>query len=226
MFIGDNMNKTELRETLFNLMLKEKEGITLEELMNKCNILFEKWEILRNLFIENLDFFDKYSFIEDIYIENDRLIVKYDFWCYLIIDLINKECILEDKEKEELFMDFRKNELAEYHDDIEELINYCLDNFEYLQYRKIGYKEKYEDCLIRLSIDLETGDIQLHFYRDDQYLYETLFINKDFTPSMYQDATRKIGKKKMMEYFSQVPNIIVPNDLIPPILEKNKILKK
>ena len=44
----------------------------------------------------------------------------------------------------------------------------------------------------------------------------------------FQDAINKIGKEKMYYYFNNVPDIIIPSNLIPDLLVNHKIksLKK
>ena len=105
-----------------------------------------------------------------------------------------------------------------YEGNLQELISFYEKNKEILNIPTyIYYKLMIGEAWTHLSIDLvgTLGAIQLSFQTKDQFLYETLFLNKNLSPSSMQDAQSRIGKEKMMEMFERIKNIKIPMEYIP-----------
>ena len=233
------MEKQELRDILFKQMLDNNKGISVKELVNRVKSIVDIWQNLYYLLIENTDYFDNYSDIDEIKVIDDYLIIKCGLFEYLIIDLINKKTITEqifDKKfyeinfNDESWIKIDNYELIDYQGNINELIDYILNNSFVLinMDKRLFYRVKYHDAKLSFSLNYQDGSMQLSFSAPNQYLYEQLFINADLSPSKMQDAINKIGKEKMYYYFNNVPDIIIPSNLIPDLLVNHKIksLKK
>ena len=100
----------------------------------------------------------------------------------------------------------------DYDGNIDELIDFYIQNRGVFGVESNIFNKLYVgDAWTWLSICLNKGQVQLSFQTEDQFLYECLFMNSDLTPCAMQDATEKIGKEKMLEYFERIKQIRIPN---------------
>ena len=152
-------------------------------------------------------------------------------WKYVIIDvdemknisreefetLFNEQFFIDnfDERREgEFFHDFYQ--VVKYQGDIQELLNFYLDNENIFNMpNQIHCKMNEKDAWTYLFIDLANASAQMGFQTPDQTLYEQLFLNYDLTPYGMQDAVNKMGKEKIEEIFSKMKDIEIPIDCIP-----------
>ena len=241
------MNKETLRDILFQKYFETEDGIPITELVENLSFIPEIWQKLHLLCEKNIDYFSAFSTPEKCKMikhnEINYLIIKLKLFEYLIINIDKKENITQKDfennfdelffinnfdevklDKESMYQQLYHTEL--YNGNIEELINFCIENKDILYLSSnLYYRLEKENAWTYLSIDFVNKRAQLGFRTPDQFLYETLFLNYDLTPSRMQDATKKIGIDKMKEYFSKIKNINIPIKSIPNDLYQQYLIR-
>lgn len=250
------MEKTQLRNKLFNKYFEIEEGIPVIDLTGKLDFISEVWKKLRLLCMTNIRHFHPYNPIYSCKIvEHNKkkyFILKIGFWEYCIIDIEKKENITIEQFKNDFNENFFVNNFDEQRDeceniysssyritkytgDIEELLKFYIENQNVLSLTsEIYYEFKIENAVTNFRIDFMNANAVMSFETPDQFLYEHLFLKYDLTPSPMQDAHDKIGIERMKEMFSVIQNIKIPFEFIPDDLyqqyliqsNKEKILKK
>lgn len=231
------MDKVELRNKLFEKYFEVEDGVLITDLISSMSEVSNKWKILHEMFVNNVEYFDEYDDIEMIkdisYIDNNYLVIKLHLWQYIIIDL-SKQSTIDDKDLGNIFTEdffisnfsegkvdnginfFNMYSVLDYSGNIQELINFYFINKEVFNMpTDIHYKIKIGDAVTYLSIDFANRTTQLGFGAPNQFLYEQIFFKDNLVPSKMQDATSKIGKQKMNEIFDRVKLIKIPKELIP-----------
>lgn len=217
--------KNVLRNKLFDKYFENKDGILLEDLVNTMNIIKETWKKFHEILEENIPDYDSFSRLEMVKLieKNNKkyLFVKLCFCNYLVIDLsINKLMDIE-KIKEEFdeqffidnFEELKRNNFFIYDfietvKSTENIIDFYISNKEIFDMpSKINYKIKLEEAWSYLYINFANAEAQLGFNAKDQYLYEQLYMNSDLTPSIMQDAVKKIGKETMDDMFNRIKKL-------------------
>lgn len=228
------MDKVVLREQLFNKYFQVENDVLVSDLIEKLSFIPEVWNKLRVLCEKNINHFKYYSSFEKFKMikHNNKkyLILKLRMWRYVILDLDNMKNISNDEFNNvfdvEFFVryfgevkdefGFELYQVQKYNGDIQELVDYYLDNENVFNLNSEIYcKFNIDDAWTWLFIDFVNSQIQLGFQTDDQLLYEQLFLNYDLTPYGMQDAINKMGIDKMKEIFSKVNGISIPGKCVP-----------
>ena len=240
--------KKVLREKLFNKLLIVEEGISLSELYENTKSTTDTFTQLKNIMIEESGTYDKFDQIEKVSLikveDKALLFIKtspttyyiFDFISNTILDnsykfLFNKNFFIEHFNEREDSLDYdRFYYFEEYHGNVERLKDFYTFNSEVLEIKdtNISYKVEEEKASITLFYDLISGNCQLNFYQEHQFLYEQLYLRRGLVPSLMQDATNKIGKEKMIEMFEQIPSIKIPYNILNKFnidINKNKVKK-
>lgn len=231
------MNKEELRNKLFERYFECKDGILITDLMETVKPIIEVYEKLKHFLIQHKTL-KLFSNIERVKLLSNNgkdylFLKKASPYSYLIVDIVGNRVLSE----EEILSIFTENLFVEnfeepsveldddwlewyyflrYEGDVEELVDFYNQNKNILDIpTKIFNKLEVGKAWTWLSISLCTGQIQLSFQTEDQFLYEVLFLNSDLTPFGLQDATEKIGKEKMLEMFERIKEIKIPKEAIP-----------
>lgn len=229
------MDKVLLRDTLFKKYFQIQDGISVKELNEKLSFIPETWNKLHALCEKSIRRFDSFSTLEKFKLikHNNKkyLILKLRMWKYVIIDvdemknisreefetLFNEQFFIDnfdERSEGEFFHDFYQ--VVKYQGDIQELLNFYLDNENIFNMpNQIHCKMNEKDAWTYLFIDLANASAQMGFQTPDQTLYEQLFLNYDLTPYGMQDAVNKMGKEKIEEIFSKMKDIEIPIDCIP-----------
>lgn len=245
------MDKVLLRDTLFKKYFQIENGISVKELNEKLSFIPKTWNKLHTLCEKSIRRFDSFSTLEKFrLIEHNNkkyLILKLRIWKYVIIDVDEMRNISRDEFKKlfdeqffidnfdersegEFFHDFYQ--VVKYQGDIQELLNFYLDNENIFNMpNQIHCKMNEKDAWTYLFIDLANASAQMGFQTPDQTLYEQLFLNYDLTPYGMQDAVNKIGKEKIEEIFSKIKDIeipiyCIPQELLEYLVSNNIQLKK
>ena len=229
------MDKVLLRDTLFKKYFQIENGISVKELNERLSFIPKTWNKLHALCEKSIRRFDSFSTLEKFkLIEHNNkkyLILKLRIWKYVIIDVDEMRNISrEEFEKlfdEQFFMDnfdersegkffYEFYQIVKYQGDIQELLNFYLDNENIFNMpNQIHCKMNENEAWTYLFIDLANASAQMGFQTPDQTLYEQLFLNYDLTPYGMQDAVNKMGKEKIEELFSKIKDIEIPIDCIP-----------
>ena len=158
------------------------------------------------------------------------LILKLRMWRYVILDLDNMKNISCDEFNNNFDIEFfvryfgevkdefgfELYQVQKYNGDIQELVDYYLDNENVFNLNSEIYcKFNIDDAWTWLFVDFVNSQIQLGFQTVDQLLYEQLFLNYDLTPYGMQDSIHKMGIDKMNEIFSRVNGISIPGKCVP-----------
>lgn len=237
----------QLRDKLFDAYFEVDDGINVMNLINSIQIITDTWNKLHKLLdvkLEDYDYFTSLKRIKRIqYKNNPYLVLETEMFDFLIVDLKIKQVLTSDEElsifeddffNDNLLVNMNYKELfyfLNYYGDIEELIKFYNQNEHLLNIpTHIYYKLTVEDAWTYFSIDLANAKSQVGFQTPDQTLYEQIFLNFDLTPSKMQDATSRIGRKKMIEIFEKIKEIRIPKKYIPKeiyriYLESNKNLE-
>lgn len=238
--------KSVLRDKLFNKLSEEKEGITLRELYENTKNITDTFTQLKNIMIEESGTYDKFDQIEEVSLINvedkSLLFIKTSPTTYYIIDFISntvldnsykflfdKNFFIEHfKEKEDSLDYDRFYYFEEYNGNIERIKDFYIFNREILELKdsNIIYRVEEKKASLTLFYDLISGNCQLNFYQENQFLYEQLYLKRGLIPSSMQDATNKIGKEKMTEMFDEIPNIKIPYTILNKYniyIQKNKL---
>ena len=237
------MKRAELRNKLFAKYFKNEEGISLKEFLTELQPVIEKYQKLQAILLKNGEDYKKFFKIKKIkkifYQNKEYLIIKTRVSTYFIIDINNNKSLTEFEAKnifaEEIFIDnfderegyYRFYTFLKYNGNVEELIRFYTDNEQYFSLNTIIRIRVEEDCAWSyISIDLAGDAVQLGFRTENQFLYESLFLDASLVPSPFQDAGQKLGVECMKEIFSKIGDIIIPQNIITkyPIINQEKSL--
>ena len=204
------MDKVVLRDKLFNKYFNVDDGVLVSDLTNKLSFIPDVWNKLHIMCQKNIKHFDRFSSLEKIkMIEHNNkkyLILKLRMWRYVILDLDNMKNISNDEFNNNFDIEFfvryfgevkdefgfELYQVQKYNGDIQELVDYYLDNENVFNLSSEIYcKFNIDDAWTWLFIDFVNSQIQLGFQTEDQLLYEQLFLNYDLTPYGMQDAINK-----------------------------------
>ena len=242
------MNKSKLRDELFNKYFENEEGVKLSDLVQILSPLTETGKHIKKILHENVQGFCPFSTIYAIKsIEHDNnhyLMIRSGAFNYIVVDLTEKKVMDKNSIKEmfdeESFIslivydqesaeDIRNNGLNTVRflpskKDISKLVDFYFANKGILEsYQNICYRINIENARTQININLLNDDIQLSFETPDQFLYEQIFFRGDLTPSGLQDAHDKIGKERMLEIIDKVKDIRIPSCLVPTIVFENNL---
>lgn len=242
------MDKNELRDRLFERYFECNDGVLITELMELSKPMVELYSQLKKILVEHktIKLFSNINQVKLInYNNKDYLFFKRSTGLgYLIIDIeLNKTLNPEEVRNifnEEIFIkEFNEESTGlkeewtdlyhflKYEGDVKSLIEFYNENKNMFDINTIIFNRLYVgEAWTWLWISLTSGQIQLSFQTEDQFLYECLFLNSDLTPSPMQDATEKMGKEKMLEIFERIKEIRIPNELIPTELLNSSDAKK
>ena len=231
------MNKSLLRDRLFQKYFQIEDGILISDLVNKLSFIPKVWSQLHFLCVNNVKYFHPFSTLEMCKIlehnKSKYFILKISSWRYIIIDIERRENITEEefrKEFDEQFFikNFGEQKLEDdalyfslyyvtkYNGNIDELLDFYIENEQVLSLTTdLRYKLDEGNAWTYLNIDFANARVQMGFQTPDQFLYEQLFLKYDLTPSMLQDAQEKMGIEKMNEIFNRIRDIIIPMECIP-----------
>ena len=231
------MNKEELRNKLFERYFECKDGILITDLMETVKPIVEVYEKLKRFLIQHKTL-KLFSNIERVKLLSHNgkdylFLKKASPYSYLIVDIVGNRVLSEEEIscifEENLFVENFEEPSVEldddwlewyhflrYEGDVKELVDFYNQNKNILDIpTRVFNKLDVGEAWTWLSISLCTGQIQLSFQTEDQFLYEVLFLNSDLTPFGLQDATEKIGKEKMLEMFDRIKEIKIPKEIIP-----------
>lgn len=231
------MSKEELRNKLFERYFECKDGILITDLMETVRPIIEVYDKLKDLLIQHKTL-KLFSSIETVKLLNHNgkdylFFKKASPYSYLVVDIIENRVLsgeeIPDIFAENLFVENFEEPSVEldddwlewyhflrYEGDIKELVDFYNQNKNILDIRtRVFNKLDVGEAWTWLSISLSSGQIQLSFQTENQFLYEVLFLNSDLTPFSLQDATEKIGKEKMLEMFERIKEIKIPKEVIP-----------
>ncbi len=240
------MNKTTLRDNLFEKYFENQVGIVASDLVTTLSFIPETWKKLHEICEDNIEYFDSYSDLEQCKLiqtnQNDYLILKFEILNYIIIDLkqrqnISRQLLDNDfigncffkKHCKELKINLDIAELCDItkFNKPEMLIDFYFQNQQILNLSTfLEYKISVDNAWTYFFIDFINSSAQLGFQTSNQFLYEQLFLNYDLTASRMQDAQSKIGMKKMNEMFAKIRTIKIPTKVIPNDLYEQYNLQK
>lgn len=243
-----------LRDSLFNKYFEVEEGLTLKELEESTRCITDTFEEFRKIIIDESQTFCSYNGIEKVslinYKNKNYLFIKIMSANYYVIDL-NLKKSLNDDCKSLFNIDFFIDNFDEcidgldydvfyhfdeYKGDINKLLMYFYQNKDILELKDlmIKYKIFKNDATTSIYYNIINGSGQLHFYANNQFLYEQLFLKRGLKPSNMQDAVQKIGRERINEMFEAIPNIKIPYEYIPKsikidskktLIKNNNIIK-
>ncbi len=237
----EDNRKIILRDKLFQKFFENTKGNSLSDIYESTKYITDTFDGLKSILLSESGTFDNFMKIGMVrlikYNNHDLLFIKVNIGHYYIFDMQLKK-VLNDNYKELFNIDFfvtnfheRKNdfeyetfyEFDEYNGNIDILINYFIFNKDVLELEntKIKYQVIEQNAQATIFYDIKTGNCQLDFVTSDQFLYEQLYLKKGLIPSSMQDAERKIGRSKMLEFFQMIPFIKIPSE----IFEINKRIK-
>lgn len=235
------MDKTELRDSLFQKYFEVKEGIPAIDLVGELSFIPYFWKLLNDLCQKNLEYFDSFDTLDMIKaIEHNGksyLILKIDLAKYTIIDLenmtnITKEGFVRDFNEDFFINNFDEIPMGEkipfaewysleYFKNPAILVDYYNFNDAILTLStSLYYIIEIDEVCTYFSIDFANGSAQLGFETPDKFLYEQLFLNFDLTAASMQDAVSKIGEERIVEMFDKIKEIKIPTEVIPEDLLK------
>ena len=230
----NKLNKSLLRNNLFELYFQNNEGILAKDFIEKMSFIHETYQIINEMCEKNIEYFDSFdsvSKIKEIYSNGRKyLVLEYGIANFIVIDCLKKDNI----QKEEFFqllrspsfqVNFQKRDIETnlffydldfYQGNIEELLNFyeknkCLFSLP----TKVFYQIKLLHARTYFSISLEKNKAQLSFETNDHFLYEQLYFSNGLEPSRMQDATKKVGLEKMREILTKTKEIVIPFEVIP-----------
>lgn len=220
------MEKSKLRNILFNEYLKEKDGINIIELLEKTSFIEKSWDNLYIILEKMVEEIDNNTNIEYIKIIENYLIIKTYSCEYFLID--------KNTDKNYIFYDYENKHKVDRLEDINDiinnknttsfnfknkkeiLINYYKENKEILNLPKqIIYTIKLNNATTYFVINLANGYSYLSFETNNQYLYEHLFLDRNLNPLRLQDIHNKMSVDEIQEILIKIKDIIIPNEIIP-----------
>lgn len=209
------MEKDILRSQLFDKYFEVEDGVLARDLVSKLSFIPEVWRKLHSLCEKNIKYFNFFNSLDKIrmieHCDRRYLILELNVWSYVIID-IEKEENINDNELRDLF----DVHIRKYDGDIQEFINFYIENRELLSLSShLYYKLEIGDAWTYFCIDFVNRRAQMGFQTVDQTLYEQLHLDYELKHSGMQDATRKIGEERIMEMFEQIKDIKIPKEVIP-----------
>ena len=211
------MEKTELRNQLFNKYFDIEDGVLATDLVDKLSFIPELWKKLHILCENNIQDFDAWSTLEKFKVLNYKqkkyLILKLRMFQYVIIDIEKMENITEEEFNEKLFNLYYINK---YNGDVQKLIDFYMENRNLLELStELHYRLDIDEAWTFFFIDFANAEAQMGFQTLDQFLYEHLFLKYDLTPLRMQDAQEKIGVTRMQEMFEKIKDLKIPIEVIP-----------
>lgn len=231
------MEKTELRNQLFNKYFDIEDGVLATDLVDKLSFIPELWKKLHILCENNIQYFDAWSTLEKFKVLNYKqkkyLILKLRMFQYVIIDIEKMENITEEefneKFDESFFVDnfdeikskdnktlFNLYHINKYNGDVQKLIDFYMENRNLLELStELHYRLDIDEAWTFFFIDFANAEAQMGFQTLDQFLYEHLFLKYDLTPLRMQDAQEKIGVTRMQEMFEKIKDLKIPIEVIP-----------
>jgi len=231
------MEKTELRNQLFNKYFDIEDGVLATDLVDKLSFIPELWKKLHILCENNIQHFDAWSTLEKFKVLNYKqkkyLILKLRMFQYVIIDIEKMENITEEefneKFDESFFVDnfdeikskdnktlFNLYHINKYNGDVQKLIDFYMENRNLLELStELHYRLDIDEAWTFFFIDFANAEAQMGFQTLDQFLYEHLFLKYDLTPLRMQDAQEKIGVTRMQEMFEKIKDLKIPIEVIP-----------
>jgi len=231
------MEKSLLRDMLFQKYFECVDGILVSDLLDKLSYIPETWKKLHLLCQNKIKHFHSFSALYACklveYNKKKYLILKIRCWNYVIIDIERRENITEEEFINDFNEDFfvkyfdeRKEDdeslysvlynISKYNGDIEELLNFYIENQNVLCLSsELSYKFRIDNAVTSFYVDFANARANMIFQTPDQFLYEHLFLNYDLTPSSMQDAIEKMGIEKMYEIFDKIKDIRIPEECIP-----------
>ncbi len=242
--MGESMNKTALRNSLFSKYFENKDGILVSDLVSTLSFVPKTWNKLHTICENNVEFFDSFSNIEKCkifqYKQHNYLILKLLSLNYIIIDLEKKQNvtseIFEEKFNPEFFINnFGEDKLDDnlkfYDIDLfknpQQIVDFYYQNQKTLNLSPVmEYKIQIDNAWTYFVINFINATSQLGFQTSDQLLYERLFLNYDLSPSLMQDAQSKIGLIDMQDMLQKIKTIIIPKEVIPDDLYEQYQLQK
>lgn len=237
LFGDDNMDKSLLRDKLFQKYFECTDGILISDLVDKLSYIPLIWSKLHLLCQINIKYFHPFSLLYGCklieYNKKKYLILKIGCWNYVIIDIKTKKNITNEEFESDFNEDFfvnnfgerRENDenmyyilydISKYNGDIDELLDFYIENENILNLSsELSYEFNVDGAITSLDIDFINAKAIMTFLTRDQLLYEHLFLNYDLTPSLMQDAHEKMGIEKMNEIFNKIKEMRIPIEWIP-----------
>lgn len=228
------MDKTILRDKLFQKYFQVDNGVNLKDLLDKLKFIPDTYSILLDLCKKSVRGFDSFSSLNSFkminYNQKRYLVLEVRMWRYIIIDIDELKCISQIEFERDFDLDFFTNNfdncdddifpciyrLDKYNGDLKELISFYNKNQEVFNLpSQLYYKLSENDSWTWVQVDFINQNIQMGFQTPDQLLYEQLFLNYDLTPYGIQDAVQKMGIDKMNEIFSMMNDVKIPIESIP-----------
>ncbi len=228
------MEKAQLRDNLFAKYFEVTDGVLATDLVAKLSFIPELWKSLHALCEKNVKHFDSYSDLEQFklleYNKKKYLILKLKIFKYIITDIeklenISNEEIFNEFE-EDFFVDnfneiklqdknMRMYSIYNYNGNLQALVDFYIENQSIFSLpAKLHYKLELDSAWTSFVIDFVNGRAHLIFQTPDQFLYEQLFLRYDLSVSRMQDATSRIGIKRMQEIFEKIKEIRIPKEAI------------
>lgn len=229
------MEKTELRNKLFEKYFEVENGVLATDLVDKLSFIPKLWEELRALCQKNIKYFEwpctlhKFQIVE--HKQRKYLILKLGMLEYVIIDLEKMANISEVEFRSEFDEDFfityfdeTKEEedyfpvynLFSYDGNVQELVDFYTKNHDLFALSTYLYYRLDEgEAWTYFYIDFANPNAQIGFQTADQFLYEQLHFKYDLTPFGMQDAHEKMGIEKMQEMLTRIKDLRIPVKAIP-----------
>ena len=223
------MNVFENYNELLNQFLENKEGYTLEEVMENTGEVQNVWYQFILLLKKNVPYFSKYNFVLNMKIcqmhTKPFFILQLGVSEYLIIDIeknrvLKKENAIEIFDKDFFRMNFNEKR-TKYTFFVpcknpKELVDF------YLQYESIlskpflyCYFVQQKDTSAYLEINLAKSICTLGIEDKKRFLYDQYVFNKNFYLLNYADALNRMNKSKVKELSNLVKTIKVPYSSLP-----------
>ncbi len=229
------MDKTILRDKLFDKYFEVEDGIEAADLVNKLSFIPELWKKLHALCEKNIKHFDALSYLEKFralkHNQKKYLILKLEMFHYIIIDMEKMENIPEEQFRNEFDENFFVNNFDEskiqnrkcdmynidsYNGNVQELVDFYIENQSIFSLStELDYRLEIGNAWTYFYIDFVNASAQIGFQTPDQFLYEQLFLKYDLSASRMQDAQSRIGIERMQEMFKKIMEIKIPKDVIP-----------
>jgi len=239
------MNKTVLRDKLFEKYFEVEDGILAIDLVDKLSFIPELWEQLHLLCEKNVEYFDSFSDLEKFKLlehhQRRYLILKLRMFRYIIIDIERMENITIEQFKNEFNESFFINNFNEiktqqknlnmysifsYNGNVKEIVDFYMKNQSiFCLSTKLHYRLDYQNAWTYFYIDFVNARAQMGFQTPNQFLYEQLFLKYNLQPSKMQDAQSKIGIEKMKEMFEKIKEIKIPKEVIPNDLYEQYLIQ-
>ncbi len=234
------MNVFENYNDLLNQFLENKEGYTLEEVMENSSEVQNVWYQFILLLKKNVPYFSKYNSVLNMKIcqmhTKPFFILQLGVSEYLIIDIeqnrvLKKENAIEIFDKDFFRMNFNEKR-TKYTFFVpcknpQELVDF------YLQYENILSKPslycyfiEQQDASAYLEINLAKSICTLGIEDKKRCFYEQYVFNKNFYLLNYVDALNRMNKNKIKELSHLVKTIKIPYSNLPKELLEESYTKE